>query len=102
MIRLHHCPETRSMRTLWLLHEVSRSDPRTKKLIALRPNKTQQFFREYFLPAGVPQRWIDIISSKIRGKDVWWTGRQIYKSGSNIITRRLKSTRFRKVHPRST
>ncbi|KAJ55577.1 glutathione S-transferase [Actibacterium mucosum KCTC 23349] len=22
MIRLHHCPETRSMRTLWLLHEL--------------------------------------------------------------------------------
>ena len=22
MIRLHHCPQTRSMRTLWLLHEL--------------------------------------------------------------------------------
>ncbi|MEL6685284.1 MAG: glutathione S-transferase N-terminal domain-containing protein, partial [Pseudomonadota bacterium] len=22
MIRLHHCPQTRSMRSLWLLHEL--------------------------------------------------------------------------------
>ncbi|MEL6889738.1 MAG: glutathione S-transferase, partial [Pseudomonadota bacterium] len=22
MITLHHCPQTRSMRTLWLLHEM--------------------------------------------------------------------------------
>ena len=22
MIRLHHCPQTRSMRSLWLLHEI--------------------------------------------------------------------------------
>jgi len=91
-----------SAATLWLLHEVSKSDPKTKKLIALRPNKTQQFFRRYFLPAGVPKGWIDMITQKIRGKDVWWTGGQIFNSGSNIITRRIKSSRKRKVHPRST
>ena len=84
--------------TLWLLHEVSRSDPKTKKLVALRPKQTQYTFRKYFLPAGVPQAWIDMITKKIRGKDVWWTGVQIYKSGSNIITRRLKSTRMRKLY----
>ena len=96
--------ETRvaSAATLWLLHEVSKSDPKTKKLIALRPKKTQQFFRRYFLPAGVPQGWIDMITPKIRGKDVWWTGGQIYSSGSNIITRRIKSSRKRRVQPRST
>lgn len=84
--------------TLWLLHEVSRSDPKTKKLIELNPKKTQNSFRNYFLPAGVPQAWIDMITKKIRGRDVWWTGGQIYKSGSNIITRRLNSTRKRKLY----
>lgn len=88
--------------TLWLLHEVGRSDPKTRKLIALRPKKTQFYFREYFMPAGVPQAWIDMISKKIRGRDVWWTGVQIYQSGSNIITRRLKSSRKRKLHRPST
>ena len=84
--------------TLWLLHEVSRSDPKTKKLIELNPKKTRNTFQKYFLPAGVPQAWIDMITKKIRGRDVWWTGGQIYKSGSNIITRRLRSTRRRKLY----
>ena len=84
--------------TLWLLHEVSKSDPKTKKLVTLYPEQTQYSFRNYFIPAGVPQAWVDMISKKIRGKDVWWTGVQIYKSGSNIITRRLKSTRTRKLY----
>jgi len=91
-----------SASTLWLLHEVSKTDKKTKKLIALRPQKTQKFFREYFLPAGVPQTWIDMISSKIRGKDLWWTGRQIYQSGSNFITNRLGNTRTRRIYPRSS
>ncbi len=88
-----------SASTLWLLHEVSKTDKKSKKLIALRPAKTQQYFKEYFLPAGVPQSWIDMITRKIRGKDLWWTGRQIYQSGSHFITNRLGNTRVRKVFP---
>ncbi|MEM1301130.1 MAG: glutathione S-transferase family protein [Pseudomonadota bacterium] len=65
MIRLHHCPQTRSMRTLWLLHELGvefevREWPFDKTL------RSAEFLAQN--PAGrVPALEID-------GQHVWETG----------------------------
>ena len=87
-----------SAATLWLFHEVGKTHPKTKKLVRLKPKRTQQFFRQYFLPAGVPQAWLDKITKRMRGRDVWMTGAQVFSSGSNIINKKLGSTRKRKLH----
>jgi hypothetical protein len=87
--------------TLWLFHEVGKTDPKSKKLIGLRPERTQHYFQAYFVPAGVPRIWLDRLSKRIRGRDLWMTGREVFETGSNIINRKIGSSRPRKLHPLS-
>lgn len=88
---------TAATATLWLFHEVAKKDPKTKKIKKLKTEKTNSLFQQYFIPAGVPQVWLDKLESRIRGVNYWMTGAQLFTTGSNIANRKIGNGRKRNV-----
>jgi len=87
--------------SLWLFHEISVHDRKTGKTVELRPIKTRRMFKDYFIPAGVPQKWLTALADKIKGNDIWLTGRQLVSDKSRIITTIISNQKRRKIYARS-
>lgn len=55
---------------------------------AAKEEATEQLFSYYFIPAGVPERWIAQIEAEMAGgRDVWRTGAQLVDERANIVQR---------------
>lgn len=89
-----------SVASLWLFHEIATRDPVTGKTVRLRPRRTARMFDDYFIPAGVPRQWINKLSRKISGNDIWLTGAQLLQEGSHIINQVISNRRQRRVYRR--
>jgi len=83
--------------SIWLFHDIAGRDKNDKSRRILKPWKTDKMFRNYYIPAGVSKPWIDDIKIKIKGSDYWMTGKEVYSSHANIITRLSSNRRARKL-----
>lgn len=55
---------------------------------AAKERATDTLFGLYFEPAGVPERWIAAIKLEMAGgRDVWKSGAELARDGSNIVQR---------------
>jgi ATP-dependent protease ClpP protease subunit len=51
-----------------------------------KASETDRFFRDYFLPAGVPESWVQKVRADMAGhNDVWKTGRELMDESAGIV-----------------
>jgi ATP-dependent protease ClpP protease subunit len=50
---------------------------------------TNQLFGDDIGPRSVDAKWLEHMRSKIRGRDVWLTGRQLMEQGSGVVDKLL-------------
>lgn len=51
-----------------------------------KASETDRFFRDYFMPAGVPESWIQKVRADMTGhNDVWKTGRELVDENAGIV-----------------
>jgi hypothetical protein len=69
--------------SIWLFHQA-----RERQANGVRRTDmalTWRFFREYYVPAGVPMRWLKSIAPLIKEETVWQTGGDLISAKSGII-----------------
>lgn len=71
--------------SVWQFHEVGIFNARGE-LTMLKPEATETIFAKYYVAEGVSEKWLNTLRSEIKGNNVWKTGDELIKSGSNIIT----------------
>jgi hypothetical protein len=70
----------------WVFHEPSRRENVSGTGARVtNPTATQQMLKEY-VAAGVSQRWLKRLRTKIKGTEWWQTGRDLSKAQSGLIT----------------
>lgn len=73
----------------WMFHEVSAVDVVEDRGVAIDPRvvaaETRRFINDYLRPAGVSSRWLDGLYRKMRGRDYWLTGQQLFDQGAGVI-----------------
>jgi hypothetical protein len=69
--------------SIWLFHEAAQRQANGE----LRPDTAQtwRLFRKYYVPAGVPTRWLKSIAPMIEEADLWQTGGDLISAKSGII-----------------
>ncbi len=72
--------------SLWLFHDISGPAKNDRSRTIFKPWKTEKMFRDYFIPAGVPEAWVRGLRMQIKGSDYWITGGELFASNANIIT----------------
>jgi hypothetical protein len=83
--------------SLWLFHEVSIRDLKTKQITKLDRPAFQQLVDDYFIPAGVSKDWLADMMPKTEGADYWRTGEALIREKSNIIHKATSDTNQRTV-----
>ncbi len=75
----------------WLFHEVwhwadkSRNEARVDRVV------TERLFQDYYLPAGVSEKWLGHLRIMIQHSDYWQTGENLWEDNSGIITDPLEN-----------
>lgn len=85
--------------SLWLFHEVSRMNKARTKIVALNRERWIALVDKYWVPAGVDAAWIEGIKNRADKMDVWESGSDLLKDGSNLVQRKLSNDRRRIVAP---
>jgi len=83
--------------SLWLFHEVSIRDLKTKQITKLDRPAFQKLVDDYFIPAGVSKEWLADMMPKTEGADYWQTGEALIREKSNIIHKATSDTNQRTV-----
>jgi hypothetical protein len=91
-----------STSSLWLFHEVSIRDLKTKQITKLDRPAFQQLIDDYFIPAGVSKDWVADMMPKTEGADYWRTGEALIREKSNIIHKATSDTNQRTVVEKAT
>ena len=87
--------------SIWLFHEVGTFDGKGD-LIDLNPERTEAIFEKYYKPAGVSEKWLVSVKASIMGKELWQTGEDLIRNGSNIITDPIDNLQKRTLKARIT
>ena len=74
----------------FMFHEVSFTEFSSKERLEVpesaTTSATDRLFERYFLPAGVPDRWIKSVRAAMTGdNDVWKTGRELVDDDARIV-----------------
>jgi hypothetical protein len=85
--------------SLWLFHEVSIVNRKTKKISRLDREAWEQLVDKYWVPAGVNPTWIAEVKTHTNQTDYWQSGESLLQDGSNIILQPLPDERRRIVTP---
>lgn len=88
---------TAALSSLWLFHEVSHSDPVTKKIVRLDRPAWEQLVRRYYGPAGVSAEWTERMKPLTIDSDYWQTGADLIKDKSGIVHFSLGNQRERVI-----
>lgn len=88
--------------SIWLFHEVSRSDKKTHKIYALDRPKWEHLIEKYWIPAGVNPAWIAEMKQHTFQSDYYQTGQDLIDHDSGIVHKALSDERHREVVPRET
>ena len=73
--------------SIWLFHEVSRSDKRTHKIYELDRPQWEQLIEKYWLPAGVNPVWIAEMKEHTFQTDYYQTGQSLLEHDSVSCTK---------------
>jgi hypothetical protein len=85
--------------SLWLFHEVSIVNRKTKKISRLDREAWERLVDQYWVPAGVNPTWIAEVKTHTNQTDYWQSGQSLLQDGSNIILQPLPDERRRIVAP---
>ena len=85
----------------WLFHEVLWTD-RNGAYARVDRTITERLFQDYYEPAGVSERWLNHLRTRVQQSDYWQTGENLWqdKSGimtdvlDNLVPRRTEQPRF--------
>ena len=86
--------------SIWLFHEVSRSDKHTRKIYALDRGQWERLIEKYWLPAGVNPTWIAEMKQHTFQTDYYQTGKDLLQQHSGIVHKALSDELRRKVVPK--
>ena len=86
--------------SIWLFHEVSRRDKKTKKIYELDREQWEALIDTYWLQAGVDPNWIEEMKRHTFQTDYYQTGQNLIEQHSGIVHKALSDERRRKVVPR--
>jgi hypothetical protein len=86
--------------SIWLFHEVSRSDKRTHKIYELDRPQWEKLIEKYWLPAGVNPTWIAEMKEHTFKTDYYQSGQSLLDHDSGIVHKALSDERRRIVVPR--
>lgn len=86
--------------SIWLFHEVSRSDKRTHKIYELDREQWERLIDKYWLPEGVNPAWIAEMKQHTIQTDYYQTGQNLLDHDSGIVHKPLSDERRRKVVPK--
>jgi ATP-dependent protease ClpP protease subunit len=76
----------------WLFHKSWRTEVGPTGSIEQKTSVIDRYLEKYFLPAGVPKKWLSRMRRLINGgNDYWQTGRDLLESKSGIITTPLEN-----------
>ena len=74
----------------WLFHEAGRGElepvGRPPDKVTVERELTERLFNDYFLPAGVSEKWLNRLRGLIKSQDYFQTGEDLVKEESHIIT----------------
>ena len=87
--------------SMWLFHEVSRTDKRTRKIYELDRPQWEMLIDKYWVPAGVNPEWIKTMKEHTFQKDYYQSGQNLLQDDSGIVHKPLSDELRRKVVPRS-
>lgn len=88
--------------SIWLFHEVSRSDKRTHKIYELDRAQWERLIDKYWLPAGVNPVWIAEMKKHTFQRDYYQTGQDLLDHDAGIVHKPLSNELPRKVVPKET
>jgi hypothetical protein len=86
--------------SIWLFHEVSRSDKQTHKIYELDRPQWEKLIEKYWLPAGVNPTWIAEMKEHTFKTDYYQSGQSLLDHDSGIVHKALSDERRRIVVPR--
>jgi hypothetical protein len=89
-----------ALSSTWLFHEVSHTDPVSKKIDRLDRPHWERLVEKYFRPAGVSDPWIAHMKPYTVTSDYWQTGADLVNAKSGIIHEALGNQMPRIVAPR--
>jgi len=87
-----------ALASTWLFHEVSHTDPATKKITRLDRASWERLVDRYLRPAGVSDAWIAEMKPFTVKSDYWQTGADLVKAKSGIIHVALGNQQERAVY----
>jgi hypothetical protein len=74
-----------ALTSTWVFHEVTWMNQERKPVTTDRA-LTERMFQDYFLAAGVSERWLRRLRPRIQHSDYWQTGQNLWEDKSGIIT----------------
>lgn len=86
-----------ALSSLWLFHEVSHHDPRTREITRLDRPAWERLVNLYFGPAGVSQDWTERMKPLTVQSDYWQTGADLINEKSGIFHVSLGNQRERMI-----
>jgi hypothetical protein len=86
--------------SIWLFHEVSRTDKHTHKIYELDREQWERLIAKYWIPAGVNPNWIAEMKQHTFQTDYYQTGQDLLDHDSGIVHKALSDEHKRKVVPR--
>jgi hypothetical protein len=85
--------------SLWLFHEVSHFNADRTRIVSLNRASWLHLIDRYLVPAGVSPEWIEQLEARAVKTDVWESGSDLLRDGSNLVQRPLSDARRRAVGP---
>ena len=86
--------------SIWLFHEVSRSDKHTHEIYELDRAQWERLIDKYWVPEGVNPAWIAEMKKHTFQADYYQTGQDLLDHDSGIVHKPLSDERRRQVVPR--
>lgn len=84
----------------WLFHEVWHWADSKRKEARVNRAVTERLFQDYYLPAGVSEKWLGHLRMMVQHSDYWQTGENLWDDNSGIITDALDNLVARGVEQR--
>ncbi len=85
--------------SLWLFHEASKFNKDRTRIVELNRELWLDLIELYLVPAGVNTDWVEKLKVRADQTDVWISGSDLLRDGSNLIHRPLSDEKRRVIKP---
>lgn len=83
--------------SMWLFHEIVHVDVKTGKPLHLNRQRWLGLIDNYFVPAGVSERWLDHMTTVVRSRDLFASGDSLMQKRAGLITKRIPDVMERNI-----